>query len=340
MNRRMYVWLLLAVAAVVAVTVSACSRREGNVVVVYVSHDQVFSEPILKDFERDTGITVKPVYDTEETKSAGVMNRLIAEKDHPQADVYWANEPIRAEVLRQRGVTAPYRSPSADGIPDQFREPDGYWTGFSARARILIVPKTLTDKPTSILAYTDPYFRGKSVIANPLFGTTTAHVAALFETWGDAQAKAFLEAMQSNKVKIASSNGDSAEQVAAGSFELALVDSDDVYSRQQQGQPVEGIYPDQREGELGCFIVPNAVMLIQGGAHADAGKKLIDYLLQPDTEKKLAYSDAAQIPLHPAVETPPHVRRLDTLRVMKVDYARVAAKMQTIQPLLKDWAGH
>jgi iron(III) transport system substrate-binding protein len=153
---------------------------------------------------------------TEETKSAGVMNRLIAEKDRPQADVYWANEPIRAEVLRQRGITAPYRSPSADGIPDQFREPQGYWTGFSARARILIVAKTLSDKPTSILAYTDPYFRGKSVIANPLFGTTTAHVAALFDVWGDARGKAFLEAMRRNNVRIASSNGESAEQVAAG----------------------------------------------------------------------------------------------------------------------------
>ena len=332
--------MLLAVAAAVAITLWAYSRRNGNVVVVYVSHDQVFSEPILKDFERDTGITVKAVYDTEETKSAGVMNRLIAEKDHPQADIYWANEPIRAEVLRQRGVTAPYRSPSADGIPDQFREPHGYWTGFSARARVLIVAKTLPDKPTSILAYTDPYFRGKSVIANPLFGTTTVHVAALFDIWGDTRGKAFLEAMRSNKVKIASSNGDSAEQVAAGSFELGLVDSDDVYSRQQQGQPVEGIYPDQEEGGLGCFIVPNAVMLIQRAPHPGAGEKLIDYLLLPDTERKLAYSDAAQIPLHPAVETPPHVRRLDTLRVMKVDYARVAAKMQAIQPLLKDWVGH
>jgi len=339
-NRRVYVWLLLAVAAAVAITLWAYSRRNGIVVVVYVSHDQVFSEPILKDFERDTGITVKAVYDTEETKSAGVMNRLIAEKDHPQADIYWANEPIRAEVLRQRGVTAPYRSPSADGIPDQFREPHGYWTGFSARARVLIVAKTLPDKPTSILAYTDPYFRGKSVIANPLFGTTTVHVAALFDIWGDTRGKAFLEAMRSNKVKIASSNGDSAEQVAAGSFELGLVDSDDVYSRQQQGQPVEGIYPDQEEGGLGCFIVPNAVMLIQRAPHPGAGEKLIDYLLLPDTERKLAYSDAAQIPLHPAVETPPHVRRLDTLRVMKVDYARVAAKMQAIQPLLKDWVGH
>ena len=48
-----------------------------STVVVYVSEDQVFSEPILKDFERDTGIRVKAVYDTEETKGTGVMNRLI-----------------------------------------------------------------------------------------------------------------------------------------------------------------------------------------------------------------------------------------------------------------------
>ena len=340
MNRRIYVWLLLAVAAAIAITLWTYSRREGSVVVVYVSHDQVFSEPILKDFERDTGITVRAIYDTEETKSAGVMNRLIAEKDHPQADVYWANEPIRAEVLRQRGITAPYLSPSADGIPDQFRERHGYWTGFSARARILIVTKTLSDKPASILAYADPYFRAKSVIANPLFGTTTAHVAALFDVWGDARGKAFLEAMRNNGVRIASSNGDSADQVAAGAFELALVDSDDVYSRQQQGKAVDGVYPDQEEGGLGCFIVPNAVMLLNSGPHTQTGKQLIDYLLLPDTERKLAYSDAAQIPLHPAVETPPHVRRLDTLRIMKVDYARVATKMQAIQPLLKDWVGH
>ncbi len=36
-----------------------------NEVVVYVSEDQVFSEPILRDFEKDTGIKVKAVYDTE-----------------------------------------------------------------------------------------------------------------------------------------------------------------------------------------------------------------------------------------------------------------------------------
>jgi iron(III) transport system substrate-binding protein len=103
------------------------SPGSAPVVVVYVSHDQVFSEPILKDFEKNTGIKVLAVYDTEETKSAGAMNRLIAEKNNPQADVYWANEPVRAEVLRQQHISAPYVSPNAAGIPDTFRNPEGYW---------------------------------------------------------------------------------------------------------------------------------------------------------------------------------------------------------------------
>ena len=106
---------------------TSCRPTNSRTVVVYVSEDQVFSEPILKDFERETGITVKSVFDTEESKSTGVTNRLIAEKDNPQADVYWANEPVRVDALKQRGVSTPYVSPSAEGIPDQFKDPDNYW---------------------------------------------------------------------------------------------------------------------------------------------------------------------------------------------------------------------
>src|SRR5215475_1700295 len=108
-------WLALGLAALVIVAFIVwriVPTPQAPVVVVYVSHDQIFSEPILKDFEKDTGIKVRAIYDTEETRSAGAMNRLIAEKNNPQADVYWANEPIRAEVLRQQGIATPYTSPS------------------------------------------------------------------------------------------------------------------------------------------------------------------------------------------------------------------------------------
>jgi iron(III) transport system substrate-binding protein len=306
-------------------------------VVVYVSHDQVFSEPILKDFEKDTGIKVLAVYDTEETKSAGAMNRLIAEKNNPQADVYWANEPIRAEVLRQQHIAAPYVSPNAAGILATFRDPDGYWTGFAARARVLIVHTGVNPRPTSVLAYADPRWRGEAVIANPLFGTTTDQIAALFALWGDDRGHKFMQDLHTNGVKISPSNGDSADLVARGESAFSLVDSDDVVNRMKQQQPVDLVYPDQGADELGCFIVPNAAVLIAGAPHAEAGKRLIDYLLSKDTERKLALSDAAQIPLHPGVTPPAELRSIESIKVMNVNYAEVAAKLQAIQPFLKSW---
>ena len=253
-------WFAFALAAVAIIAFASwrlVSGPQSPTVVVYVSHDQVFSEPILRDFEKETGVRVRAIYDTEETKSTGAMNRLIAEKNNPQADVYWANEPIRAEVLRQQGIAASYISANSEGIPAAFKDPNGYWTGFAARARVLLANKNASAKPESVLAYADPQWHGKSVIANPLFGTTTTQIAALFVLWGDERAQTFMDAMKANGTKIAPSNGDSADMVARGEFAFSLVDSDDAVNRVRQHEPVELIYPDQGSDELGCFLVPS-----------------------------------------------------------------------------------
>jgi iron(III) transport system substrate-binding protein len=333
-------WFAYASAALIVVALGLwrfLSGPQTPTVVVYVSHDQVFSEPILKDFEKETGISVRAIYDTEETKSTGAMNRLIAEKNNPQADVYWANEPIRAEVLRQQGIAAPYASPNSQGIPANFRDPNGFWTGFAARARVLIVNKNIGTKPDSMLAYADAQWRGKTVVANPLFGTTTTQIAALFVLWGDERGRALMNALKDNGIKLSPSNGDSADLVARGESAFSLVDSDDVVSRMRQHLPIELVYPDQGADGLGCFLVPNAVVLIAGARHAELGKKLIDYLLSKETEAKLARSDAAQIPLHSGVEGPPELRPIDQIKTWNVNYAELAAKLQAIQPFLKRW---
>ncbi|KKR97379.1 MAG: Extracellular solute-binding protein family 1 [Candidatus Uhrbacteria bacterium GW2011_GWF2_41_16] len=319
--------------------IAGCSQKDTNEVVVYVSEDQVFSEPVLRDFENDTGIKVKVVYDTEETKSTGVMNRLIGEMHNPQADVYWANEPIRAIVLKQKGISEQYFSPNAEGIPADFKDPQGYWTGFSARARILIV-STEEDPPSSISAYTDEKWKDKGVVANPLFGTTTSWVATLFTVWGDNKARDFMEGMKENGTKVSTSNGESTMLVANNEFLFSVVDSDDATNAMRNGKPVWQIYPDQEEGELGCLVLPNATVLIKGCPNPENGRKLIDYLLSPQTERKLAFADCAQIPLHKGVETPNDVVTIEKLKLMKVDFEVVAEKLQEIQPYLKEWVGY
>ncbi len=320
---------------------TGCTGKQAapsKTVVAYVSEDQVFSEPLLRDFETTTGIKVNAVFDTEEAKSTGVMNRLLAERRNPQADVYWANEPIRAEILKQQGISVPYLSPQAAGIPSTFKDPQGHWTGFSARARLMVVRKDLKEKPQSVLAYTDPRFKGQGVIANPLFGTTTAEIAALFTIWGDPRGEAFMNSMRSNGVRVSTSNGESADFVASGEAQFSLVDSDDGFNRLKQGKTIEIVFPDQDQGGIGCMIVPNALLMIRGGPNQENAKKLIDFLLSPESERKLAFSDAAQIPLHSGVETPAAVPRIENLKTMMLDYGQVARKMQEIQAFLEKWA--
>ena len=315
----------------------ACDKDASKSVTVYVSEDQVFSEPILKDFEKKTGIKVNAIYDTEESKSTGVMNRLLAEKNNPQADVYWANEPIRAEVLRHKGILTPYQSPQAKDIPSRFKNEAYFWTGFSARVRVLVAQKNLADKPHSLVDYTNTKYKAKAVIANLLFGSTTAHIAALFTLWGDEKTKQFLTQAKANQVAISTSNGESADFVASGSYDFALVDSDDAVSRIKEKKSITMIYPDQGKNEIGAFVIPNAVMLIDKSPHPKLGKKLIDYLLSKETESKLAFAACAQIPLHQGVAMPKELKPINQIKTMPVDFAKVADKMVEIQPYLKEW---
>jgi iron(III) transport system substrate-binding protein len=83
---------------------NSCRSSSAQEVVVYTSVDQVFSEPVFRAFEAESGLRVRAVYDTEETKSTGVLNRLIAEAQNPQADVFWSGDPHSlSRVTRERG---------------------------------------------------------------------------------------------------------------------------------------------------------------------------------------------------------------------------------------------
>ena len=320
-----------------SILIIASCGDNANQVVVYTSVDQIFSEPVLKDFESSSGITVKVVYDTEETKSTGVVNRLIAEKNNPQCDVFWSGDPLRAIMLKNKGVTSPYQPEVANDIDIVFKGPGHHWTGFSARARVLIYNKGLlsgADVPQSIFDLAKEKYKGKVAIANPLFGTTTFHIAALFTAVGDEKAKQFLTDLKNNDVVIATSNGDVKKRVMQGEIACGLTDTDDAFEAMKEGANVDIVFLDQ-DG-IGSLIMPNTVNLIKNSPNPGNGKKLMDYLLSSETEAKLAIS-CAQMPLHKGVATPQNIPSLDAIVPMKISYDSAAQKLEDIQGYLKEW---
>jgi iron(III) transport system substrate-binding protein len=331
-----------------ALSTGACRRQTDDgaggasvrQVTAYISADRPFSEPVIREYERRSGVRVDVVYDTEETKSTGLANRLLAEKERPHADVFWSNEPVRTLVLKSRGVLAPYRSPSAAGIPETFKDPEGYWTGFSARLRVIVYNTTLVpaaQAPTSVLDLADAKWRNQVAIADPRFGSTSFHVAALYAQLGDARADAFFTQLKANGVRIVDGNSVVRDLVAKGEIKVGLTDTDDVNVALESGLPVGMVLPD-REG-LGVPVMPNMVSLIAGAPHREEGQRLVDFLLSPDAERMLAASDAVQIPLHPTVEPPPRMPRIDTIRPMTLDYAKAAARVDEVTRRLQTLLG-
>ena len=332
----------LAAAAVLAgfLTTGCSSAPESpGQVVVYSSVDEVFARPVARRFENDTGIQVQLVPDTEETKSTGLLNRLIAERQRPQADVFWSGDPVRAAILKSKDLSAPYKSAEAKGLPTLYSDPEGHWTGFSARARVLIYNKDLVaegQEPKSLMDLNDPRFENKACIANPLFGTTSMHAAALFQVLGEDKAREFFEEFVANGGTIVSSNGEVRRRVAAGDFTLGITDTDDFNVAFQEGKPVGVVYPD--EDGMGTLIIPNAAVLIENGPNPDAGKRFVDYLLRPETERALAESEAAQMPLRSGINVPGHVRPLQEITPMQVDYGELADLLEQLSSgFLKDW---
>jgi iron(III) transport system substrate-binding protein len=325
--------------AVCLLACAGCRSKANQEVVVYTSVDQVFSEPILRAFERESGIRIRAVYDTEETKSTGVLNRLITEAGNPQADVFWSGDPVRPFQLIKRGLVEPYQSPQSASLPTNARAADNTWTGLAARARVLLVNKSRVaaeNMPQSIRDFADARWRGQTAIANPLFGTTTMHVGALFSVWGEQRTRAFLDELKKNEVRIASSNGEVKRLVVTGEVIFGLADTDDANEALHEGANIAVVYPDQ--DALGTLVMPTSLVLMRRAPHATAGQKLIDYLLSPAIEGQLTKS-AGHMPLREGVAVPPNVRKVGNLRIMQVDYGDVAQQLEAQQVWLRKWVG-
>src|SRR5437588_8887704 len=126
-------------AAVFLAVDLGCDRQGGSrQVVLYTSVDEPYVRPIVRKFERQTGLHVTLITDAEASKSVGLAERLRAERDHPQADVWWDNECFLTINLADDGVLAPYDSPAATDLPARFKDADHRWAGSALRVRVIV----------------------------------------------------------------------------------------------------------------------------------------------------------------------------------------------------------
>ncbi len=315
-----------------------CEERAtpSGEVVVFTALDRVYSEPILKRFEQQTGIRVLVKYDAEAAKTTGLINQIIARRDDPQCDVLWNNEVVQTQHLAGLGLLEPYQSPSASRFSPAFKDPKHRWTGFAARARVFIYNTDLVapdQVPTSLTDMADPNWRGRTAIALPFFGTTFTHMSVLRQTWGDDRLIQWLTSIKANDVAIAPGNGPVRDLVASGEIAFGLTDTDDAHGAMLDGKPVAVVVPD---ADQGAVLIPNTVAMIAGCPHPKQAKQLIDYLLSAEVERALAEARSAQIPLgNDLADLPTPWDKMINRNTMPFDVETAADDRQSTVDLLR-----
>ncbi len=269
---------------------STTPPRPREEVVVYTALDREFSEPIFDEFTQITGIAVRAKYDTEASKTVGLVNLILNERDSPRCDLFWNNEILNTLRLDREKLLQPYRSSWTDAYPDEYRSARAPGMGLPLEPRVLLVNRAKLPEdqwPQSIRALTEPQWRGQVGIAKPLFGTTATHAACLFAAWGPEAAKAYFREVKQN-TRVYPGNRQVAQAVGVGQIAFGLTDTDDAVIEIERGSPVVVIYPDQEEGGLGTLFIPNTLSLIAGSPHVTAAQQLLNYLLSPAVEQSLA----------------------------------------------------
>ena len=331
-GRTLAAWFTL-----VAAVLMGCAPEVPKQVVVYTAVSEEVAKPIFGAFTRQTGIEVVAKY---EAAAGGLARTLEAERDQPQADIFWNNELLQTLRLKQDGLLRqqPLEADAKYDAAD--RSPDYDWRAFAARARVIIVNKNLVKEPRwpkSIEDLTDPQWYDQVGVGKPLTGPSATHAAALFSVWGDEKAKKFYAGVKKN-CRIVSDGKRVAQDVARGALAFGLTNSDDAMIEKENGAPVEIIYPDQPkaegpdaedDGAIGTLFIPNTVALIEGSPNPTAGHAMAEFLLTSLVECRLVIGPTAQIPLSRDSKSDNacrcRVKTPDEVKAMAVDWNAAAA---------------
>jgi iron(III) transport system substrate-binding protein len=278
--------------------------------VVYCAHDSIFADQILRDFERRTGIQVAVRYDTEATKSLGLVELLLQEEQHPRCDVFWNNELLGTLELADQGLLLPYRGSGYARIPAAFKDPQGRWAGFAARLRLWIVNTNRMTATEEAIHQTLKGDLDRLAIAKPLYGTTRTQYTVLWNSRGPDELIAWHRDWRARHVREVNGNATVKNLVAAGVCDLGLTDTDDYFEAKDEDKPVE-MFPVRLENGA-TICIPNTVAIIRGTHRLRQAEKLIDYLLSAECEIALATGKSRQVPLGPvdADRLPPEVKEL------------------------------
>jgi iron(III) transport system substrate-binding protein len=266
--------LRLALPLVALLMLTACDGGDDTLT-NYTHNDENEMQGFVAAAEEATGLSIEFL----RMSSGEALSRIRAEAPDVGADMMWGMTHSGAIELQEAGLLTAYDSPEWADVPEDFKDPDGHWYGWSYWFNILGVNTELVeelglDVPQSWEDLLDPQYEGEIVMPDPReSGTAYLIVATLMQIMGEDAAWEYLEALDANVGEYDQSGTAPAEKAARGEYAIAITWDQAVFDRIDEGFPMEAVIPSE-----GVGFDLDVAFIFESAENPEAAQRLIDWL--------------------------------------------------------------
>lgn len=283
-----------------APTKTAAPSDSGSTLVLYSGRSEHLVEPVIKLFEKSTGVDVQVKYGN----TPELALTLREEGTRGQADVFWAQDAGALGAVAKAGLFVELPHDLTDSIPAMFRHASGLWIATSGRARTLAYSTERVKEaslPKSVFDLTEPRFRGKVGWA-PANASFQAFVTAMRKTQGEEKAKAWLEAMKANKTKPYANNVAILQAITRGEIDYGLPNHYYLLNFKKTEMKFPASQTFFAAGDPGNLINVAGVGILATGKNHAAAEHFVRFLLSTTAQQYFA-SEVSEYPVIDGVIT-------------------------------------
>jgi iron(III) transport system substrate-binding protein len=311
-----------------AAGLAPAGTQAAEVVNVYTYRLPELIRPLLQAFTKETGIKVNAVFAQE-----GLEERMRAEGRNSPADLLITVDIGRLQQAVDMGLAQPVRSDAIErNIPAAYRDPAGFWTGLSMRARVVYASRDRV-KQDSITyeALADPKWKGRLCTRSAQHVYNIGLIASLIVHHGEAWTERWLRDVKANLArKPAGGDTDQAKAIYAGECDVALGNTYYVGQmatnerdpeQKKWAAAVKVLFPNR--GDRGTHVNVSGAVVAKFAPHRDNAVKLLEFLTTDEAQR--LYADVNyEYPVNPDVTPSELVRSWGELKPDPLPLAEIA----------------
>ena len=325
----------LVAALMMLSLVTGCSSStneqatEVSELTIYSGRSEEFIAPFFANWQATTGIKLNVRYGD----SAELSAQILEEGNNSPADLFLSQDAGSLGAISQAGLFVTLPDYVATSIPAEFVAVNREWVGITGRARVFAyAPDRVKVLPTSVTDLVKPIYRNQIGIA-PTNASFQAFLTALIENKGNGFAKAWLEDMQANGVKIYLKNSAIVEAIDKGEISMGLTNHYYIWEVSEAlGRAINVKNGFFAPGDLGNLINVSGAGILKTSAKQKAAQDLINYLTSATAQEKFV-TDTHEYSLIQGATPPTDLPALDAIGAPSIDL-RTLNNIKATQDLL------